>query len=158
MRLEGEAQSARLAETSDRELREEAWRDVQRYREQQRTESRKSLAWRIADAHRKHEIELAMHEEQLNRMHLDLQCRREDWLSLQEYKKEEAVRRRKSIAMRLDSWKQHRVAEEKELEKKEMMAEEDAILREMDREELFATKLANDMMERRKMLSSDMIH
>ena len=154
MRLEGEKQAQRAAEDADRELREEAWRDVQRYRAEERRKQRESTAWRLADAHRKHEIELASHQEQLAKMHLDLQCRREDWLALQAYKAEEKERRRKSIQMRLDSWKKQKLAEEKQKLKELMMEEEDAIFREMDREELVAAKLANDMMERKNMFGT----
>lgn len=158
MRQEGEKQAQLVAEQADHELREKAWQDVRAYREQQRAEQRKSLAWRLADAHRKHEIDVAMHEEQLNRMHLDLQCKREDWLALQEYKKEEAERRRKSISLRVQSWKTQRLAEEKEQERREMLAEEEAILREMDREELLAAKLTQDLIDRRARLNTDMLH
>lgn len=157
MRQEGVRQDQRLVDIADRELREAAWRDVQEYRENQRAEQRKSMAWRIADAHRKHEIELCQHQEGLQRMHLDFQCRREDWLSLQEYKKEEAERRRKSVAMRLDSWRQQRMAEEKEKERLEMLAEEEAILREMDREELLAAKLTQDLMDRKNMIGTELV-
>jgi hypothetical protein len=158
MRLEGERQAQQLADVADRELRDAAWRDVQAYREQQRAEQRKSMAFRIADAQRKHEIELCQHQEALQRMHLDFQCKREDWLALQESKREEAERRRKSVSLRLDSWRQQRLAEEKERERKEMIAEEEAILREMDREELFAAKLAQDMIDRKTMIGTQMIH
>lgn len=157
MRQEGERQAQRLADIADRELREAAWRDVQNYRAEQRAEQRKSMAWRIADAHRKHEIELCHHQEALQRMHLDLQCKREDWLALQEYKRHEAERRRMSVALRLDSWRQQRLAEEKERERKEMIAEEEAILREMDREELIAAKLTQDLMDRKNMIGTSLV-
>lgn len=155
MRLEGERQAQMMADHADRELRDDAWRDVQQYLEEERSKQRRSLAWRLADSHRQHEIELQMHEENLNRIHLDLQCRREDWLSLQEHKKEESEKRRKSIALRLDSWRKHKMHQEKEKARLDMMAEEDAILREMDREELFAAKLAQDMIDRKNMISSN---
>lgn len=88
---------------------------------------------------------------------MDLQCRREDWLALQEHKKEEAMKRRKSIQFRLDSWRQQKLREESEKLKELMVIEEDAILREMDREELLAAKLTHEMMERHNLLISELI-
>jgi hypothetical protein len=160
MRLEGEKQAKKQEVLADLELRAEEWKDVQRYHENQRQKERESIAWRIANATRKHEIELSNHQENLAKLHLDLGCRREDWISLQEYKKDEQEKRRKSIAMRLESWKKQKMIEEQTKLKELMIEEEDAILREMDREELLAVKLTQQMMEKHNMISSNssMIH
>ncbi len=157
MRLEGERQAQLQAATADRELREAAWKDVQKYRDDQRAAARHSLAWRLADAHRKKEIDIADHSEKLNRLHLDLQCKREDWVALQEHKKDEAERRRKSVAYRLDSWRRQKLATIKEQERQDLIAEEEAMYREMDREELLAAKQTQEFIERKNMLSNTMV-
>jgi hypothetical protein len=157
MRKEGELQTKAAEERADFELRTEAWRDVQNYRELERQKEREDLAWRMADAHRQHELDISLHQEKLSKLHLDLQCKREDWIALQDYKKEEANKRRKSIQFRLDSWRQQRLIEENKKMQELMVKEEDALLREMDREELLAAKLTHEMMERHNLLTSEII-
>jgi hypothetical protein len=157
MRQEGERQAEIMQFQADCELREAAWKDVQNYLSKQREDSRRSLAWRLADAHRKHEIALVEHQVKIQALHFDFQCRREDWLAVQDYKLNEEERRRKSLSLRLESWRQMKVKEAQTKEQAEMMKEEDALLREMDREELIAAKLAQDMIDRRNLLSTDMV-
>lgn len=157
MRLEGEAQAKKAQEEADRELSLEAWRDVKAYLEDQREKVRRSLAWRIADASRKHEADLSHHREKMDALHRDLELKRLGWLDTQIYREEEKARSRKSIALRLESWRINKIAEEKEKAKQELIAEEDALQREQDREELLAAKLAIEMMEKRKNLEPGMI-
>ncbi len=154
MRQQGEEQAQKQEEHNDYELRYQAWKDVQDHIQLERQKKRESVAWRIADAHRQHELELTKHQEKLRALHLDIQCRREDWLALQEHKADEAEKRRKSIQFRLQSWKKQKMFEEQQKLRELMMEEENAILKEMDREELLAAKLTNDMMERHNLLSS----
>eukprot|EP01039_Chlorochromonas_danica_P001555 gene1555-1694_t len=153
MRMEGEKQAERVEQQMDFTLREQSWKDVQAYRAKQREEARRSLAWRLADAHRQQEAALTMHEENLRKTHLDLLCRREDMLTQREAQEQEAQRRRRSISLRLQSWRECKMREEKEKERIEMEKEEDALLREMDREELLAAKLTCDLMQRRDALT-----
>lgn len=157
MRQEGEKQTELQRQQEDYKLRQESWQDVQRYYNEQREQRRKSMAWRLADAHRQHEMDLTLHEENLRALHLDMLCKREDAEALQQYKAQERERARKSIEMRLELWRQQRMEEEKEREKRELIAEEDALLREMDREELLANKLALELMEKRNLLSSSIV-
>lgn len=157
MRQEGEKSAERQAADHDYEMRRQAWKDVHEYRVKQREEARRSLAFRLADAHRQQETELTMHEDSLRKMHLDLLCKREDFLSQREAAEEEAIRRRRSIALRLESWREVRMAEEKMKEKDEMEKEEDALFREMDREELIAAKLTCELMEKRDAMTSRML-
>jgi hypothetical protein len=157
MQENGEKQMEKLRELQEYELRNEGWKDVQEYRAKQREASRRSLAWRLADSHRKQEVELNLHEEHLRKLHLDLLCKREDAFSKREAQEEDNERRRRSIALRLQSWREVRMNEEKQKEKLEMQKEEDALLREMDREDLLAAKLTFDHLERRKVLGSSML-
>lgn len=158
MRQQGEKQAEMAQQAKDYELRQLTWQDVQAYRAKQREEQRKSIAWRLADAHRQQEAVLTLHEENLRKMHLDLLCKREDMFSQREAQEEEAKRRRRSIQLRLQSWREIKLREEKERERVEMQKEEDALLREMDREELMAAKLTCDLMSRHDALTSRMIH
>jgi hypothetical protein len=156
MRLEGEQKAKLHEETVDLHAKYEDWKDVQQYRETERQKDREDLAWKLANAHRQHEHDLTQHQDKLSKMHMDYQCRREDWLSLNEYKKKEADNRRKSVQFRLDSWRKQRLMEENEKMKELMMKEETVIYNEMDREELLAAKLTEEMMERHNLLTSEM--
>jgi len=154
LRMEGVQHSISLVEQSDREIRYEGWKDVRKYQETQRDAARHSLAWRLADAHRQQEIALVKHQEKLLHLHYDIQARREDWLALRKCQQEENESRRKSLQMRLASWKTVNLQEAKREQQKEMQQEENALEREIDREELMAIKLANEMMESHMMLAS----
>jgi len=67
-------------------------------------------------------------------MHADLAARREDWVARAAHEIEEKSRRRLSVAMRLDSWREQRMAEEKLDQQRRLEEERDARLREEDRE------------------------
>jgi hypothetical protein len=76
------------------------------------------------------------HREALNQLHEDLENKRTDWLEVRESKKRDEHRARKSILIRLDSWRQQRVAEAKHMTVLAARADEEGRLRELDREEL----------------------
>ncbi|RYH00619.1 hypothetical protein EON65_49015 [archaeon] len=154
---ESEKHAEQLAQQKEFELRGEVWKDVQAYREKMREEARRSLAFRLAEKHRLKEIDMTEHDQKMRSIHLDLLCRREDCMAIREHKIEEEARRRKSISMRLQHWKEVKMQEAKLKEKEEMMKEEEARLREMDREDLLAAKLTYQMMEKRSVLDSSLI-
>ena len=133
----------------------ENWRAVKEYQAAQREAQRRSLAGRIAEAHRQKEVELEQHRAKMDAVQMDFATRRLDHLEMRQFREEERVRSRRSIALRLASWKDDRVKEEKERAKEQLAREEDAILREQDREELHAAKLALEMMERHNMVSTN---
>ncbi len=132
MRLEQQAMEHKLSE--------EAWRDVKAYQEKQREIARKSLANRLAESARIHELELEAHNQLLSTMHDDFELKRMDWANLQQHKAEQQTRRRVSMMLRNESARMQRMAEAKLQAKKEMEAEEEARLREQDREALLTAK------------------
>lgn len=83
MRQEGEKH---LVDDDDRELSLQAWKDVQAYQEQMREERRRSLAQRLVDARKQKEAELTMHRGAVDRLHEELEHRRNEWLDVQAYK------------------------------------------------------------------------
>ncbi len=116
--------------------------DVQQYQSDQRALARKSIAGRLVEARRQHEVELTIHQQVTTDMHAELEAKRADWQGRECAKVDEKQKRRQSIVMRLDSWRQQRLAEEKLNAKKALIAEEEARYREMDREDLAAAKAA----------------
>lgn len=73
-------------------------------------------------------------------MHEDLSLKRLAWLDTRSVAAEEEEKSRRSIACRLDSWRQQKLAEEMMAADKELMRQEEARLREMDREALAQAK------------------
>lgn len=133
----------------------EDWRDTKAYQAAQREAQRKSLAGRIAAAHKEQQVDLERHQAMLDAVHMDFELRRLDHLEMREFREEERVRGRRSIALRLASWKDDKIRKEKERAREDMQRCEDAVLREQDREDLHAAKLALNMMERHNMLTSE---
>jgi hypothetical protein len=145
-------------EAANRRLDAEAWNDVREYQEKLRVDQRKSTAERIAQSHSVKEQDLEQHRVLLDAMHRDFELKRLDHFEMREFREEEAVRGRRSIALRLASWKHDKMVVEKDRFREMVVRDEDALSKEQDREELHAAKLANDMMERRNLLSSSMNH
>lgn len=124
------------------------------YQAAQRNAERQSLAGRIAEAHRQKEADLEQHRALMDAMTRDFEMRRLDHLEMREFREEEKVRSRRSIALRLASWKDDKMRKEKERAKEMLELQEEAILNEQDREDLQAAKLALGLMERQSQLSS----
>lgn len=133
---EGDAEYQRQMKTQDRELSEEAWRDVKRYQEQCREECRKELASSLLQQRRDYAFDLQQHQEGLERLHEDMELRRNDWKAVKASKKADCARRRRSISMRLDSWRSERLKEAKRKVAELARADEEARTREEDREAL----------------------
>jgi hypothetical protein len=56
MRVKNEEKDQKNKIKRDIQIRELAWRDVREYQMQQREARRKSMAWRIAESRRQHEV------------------------------------------------------------------------------------------------------
>lgn len=140
MRLKGEIEVKRVQDEADRELKDLDWRAVQEYRELEREKERREMAVRLVENRKQHEKELTLHREALDKMHNDLELKHLAWQDVNAAREADKQRSRKSIAFRLESWRQQRVAEEMLSAKKELQAEEDAMLREQDREALAEAK------------------
>lgn len=138
IRREGEAAAASELEAADRELRRAAIKDVDDYKEMQSQERRKSLSFRLVESRKQHEMEITAHQQKLNSVLHDLELRRLDWLAVQEHKKSDNDRRRKSIMFRVDSWRQQRLAEEMLSAKKAYIEQKNRELIEQDREDVLA--------------------
>ncbi len=153
-RQDSERQADKDAKVTEYNRKMEDWRDTKAYQAAQREAQRKSLAGRIAASHQEQQMDLERHQAMLDAVHMDFELRRLDHLEMREYRDEERVRGRRSIALRLASWKDDKMRKEKERAKEHMEKCEDAVLREQDREDLHAAKLALTMMERHNMISS----
>lgn len=140
LRLEGQTAAQQAAEREDRELALAAMLDVKDHISKEREAARKSLAFRLVEARKLQEMELGCHQQALNSLHQELESRRLDWLDLNEAKAADKERSRQSIAFRMDSWRQQRLAEEMLLAKQQLLEAEEARLREQDREDLLVAK------------------
>jgi hypothetical protein len=95
-----------------------------------------SIASRLVDKKRAHEIDLLEHRKKLEKMHEDLASRREDWLDVQTYRANEKELRRKSVCYRLESWREQKIQIEKEKSRQKILAEEEAFFKQMDHEDI----------------------
>lgn len=138
MRKEGELAAAAELAAADRELTLAGMKDAAEYKEKLNEERRKSLSFRLVESRKQHEIELTAHQEKFNSILHDLELRRIDWQAVQEAKKADNDRRRKSIAFRVDSWRQQRLAECMLEAKKAYIEEKNRELIEQDREDVLA--------------------
>lgn len=115
---------------------------VKEYKKQQQDEERMEVAARLAAAKRAHEVDLKEHRRKLNIVHDILETRRQDRIDTMEYEKGEKEKRRKSVCLRLDSWRQQKMAKEQAKRREQMRAAEEAFYRQMDHEDLQAAKQA----------------
>ena len=115
---------------------------VDEYKRQQRDEERMEVAARLAAAKREHELDLEEHRRKLDIVHDILETRRQDWMDVREHEASEKENRRKSVCLRLDSWRQQKMEKEKTRSRQRMEAEEEAFYRQMDHEDLQAAKRA----------------
>lgn len=121
-------------QAQDYELTAQAWQDVKEYQEKCRARDRLSLANKIIESRKHQEQALQAHRAALDCLHEDLEKKRMDWLEVRESRKRDEQRSRMSIGLRLDSWRQQRVAEAKLETVLAARADEEARLRELDRE------------------------
>lgn len=77
-----------------------------------------------------------MHQESLERLHEDMELRRKDWKAVKAAQKADGARRRRSFAMKLDSWRAEKLREAKKKVAELAKADEEARIREQDREAL----------------------
>jgi hypothetical protein len=152
MRLEGERYNQLEKEAIDRELTVAAWQDVQAYQERCREERRQSLAQRLVESRQQKQRSLEEHRLKLDALHDEFNTRRLDW-SAEEMAEDEKKRRRFSLALRLDSWRMQRLAEEKLKEKKRMIEEENIRCRMQDWEDLQRAKEELKLRERANLLN-----
>ena len=137
---EGEKAYQREVMAQDRELSAEAWRDVKRYQEKCRDERRQELAKSLLQQKKAYALDLQKHQQSLIALHRDMEERRHDWVSKKAAKEQDVARRRKSVAMRLDHWRKEKINEAKSKLVASIKAEEEARMREEDREALIKYK------------------
>lgn len=115
---------------------------VEEYKKQQCDEERMEIATRLAAAKRIHELDLEEHRRKLDIVHDILESRRQDWIDVKTYQNQDRESRRKSVGLRLDSWRQQKMAKEKAKTRERMQAEEDSFYRQMDHEDIQSAKKA----------------
>ncbi len=140
MRLQGVQEVLKEESEQNRMLNDLAWQDVKEYQQHLRDEARKSLSFRLAEAKRHHMIDLEQHRQKLDQLHEELLLKRQDWQDINAYREQERESRRKSVGLRLQSWRIQKLAEEKLEAKKRLILEEEARYREMDWEDLNEAK------------------
>ena len=123
--------------------------DVEAYNEEIKRKNRESLAKRLVVATKQHEMDIAQHCTLLADMHADFSLKRAASKDVEAYKQQQKEDRRKSMAMRIDSWRKSKISEEKRRQKLALLEEEDRRLRELDRQDM---ELAQQMMKDDAML------
>ena len=123
--------------------------DVTKYNEDIKRKNRESLAQRLVIARKQHEMDIQQHCALLANMHADFSLKRAASKDVEAYKQQQKEARRRSVAMRLDSWRKSKISEEKRRQKLALFQEEDRRLREMDRQDM---ELAQQMMKDDAML------
>ena len=113
-------------------------------KKREKDRARLSIAWRIVQDRKHKEIELQQHRAALDLLHEELRLRHYDLLAKKKDKVEQEFRSRQSIAFRLQSWRQQQIEQEQILAKMKLVAEEDATLRELDRESVRNEKREKD--------------
>lgn len=105
---------------------------MERYKAELRNQERAEIAARIEASRREKEVDLEAHRVLMDRMHEEYEERRENWKLLQEEKVKEKERSRKSICLRLGSWKETRMKREKDRARMQLIAEQDSLLKSQD--------------------------
>ena len=125
----GQTANEKDLRAQDTSLQLEDRKAVQAYKEQLRQEERNNIASSIAASQKEKEKALLEHRKHLDAMHEDFELKSKDWADINDYKSNEKERSRQSICLRLDSWRQGRMAEERQKAQQQLMAEDDAALR-----------------------------
>lgn len=134
-----------------------AWKDVQKYQEQMRDEERKEIARRLVAARKQHQQDLQNHQQSLEKLHEEMSTRRMNWLDEQSYEQQQQQRRRMSVAYRLDSWRQQKLAEEMLQARDSFERDEDARLKAQDWEDLQEAKKRLQDDERQNLVQGRMV-
>jgi hypothetical protein len=119
-------------EMNDRELRLQAHQDVMKSIENEKELRRKSLSNRLKEEKRKRKIEMKIQQDQMQKLHDELESRRQDWIDINAAKENDRQRARQSIAFRLDYWRNRKLADEMQKTKEMIMREDEHAIREMD--------------------------
>jgi len=157
LRVEGEKQMQKENTAKDRELSRLAYQDVQEHQAKEREDRRRSLALRIVEDRKQKEVDISHHREALNIMHNELETKRLCWLDDKDAKVMEKERSRASIAFRMDSWKQQRLAEEMLQAKKDLIEEEEELMRKQDWEDMQKAKEAAKLEERMDLIKGNFV-
>ena len=131
----------KIKDEEDRELAEADRIELEAFQADERRKARESIANRVIEAKKTHESELLQHCSLLASIHADFALRNDAAKDVENYKKQQSENRRKSVALRLDSWRQQRMNEEKLTQKKAIQDEEDRRMRAMDRADMEAAQL-----------------
>lgn len=131
-------------------IHEQDHKDIENYLANQRNLERQEIAARIETSKRNKEKDLLLHRELLDKMHEEYEDRRENWQLLQNYQNNEIERSRKSVCLRLESWKTMRMKREKERAYQQLLAEHDAALKQEDYCAIQEKKMQDKINERLK--------
>ena len=148
IRAHEEKEMRLLAEEDQHELSVQGWRDARDADEENKAAARRELAEKLVEDRKHHEHDLQQHQRAFGGLLDELQVRHSNWQDDQREKEAQQSRRRQSTLMRLDSWRRERLVEVMLNTQEQMMADEDARLREQDWYDLQEAKTALKMQER----------
>lgn len=93
---------------------------------------RKSLHERLEVQKKQKQDDMEKHRLNLDIMHQEYQLKTDEWKDVKEYQKKQKERSRKSISMRLNSWRDQKMRQEEIKLQKELEREQDFELRQAD--------------------------
>ena len=137
-----------LADEDAHELSVQGWRDARAADDESKAAARRELAEKLVEDRKHHEHDLQTHQRAFDGLLDELKVRHSNWQDDNREKEAMNARRRQSTVMRLDSWRRERMVEEMLNTQEQMMADEDARLREQDWYDLQEAKTALKMQER----------
>jgi hypothetical protein len=140
----------RLAEELN--AKAEEWRDEETRKIEERVRERRELARAIEESQRAKEQDLLRHRSMLDQMHIDYEARRQDWKAVEASKKDAKEKSRKSICLRLQSWRQRKMLQDQERTQQRMVEEQEALYRKQDVEAIKAAKAKAAALEREQQL------
>lgn len=128
---------------------------LQSKQQEDRDRARQSIAFRLVQARRQNELAMAAHRSGLDKLHMEFEVKKEDLVDITTYKKEAELRSRTSVQLRLQSWREGRLEEERIEAKLKRQAEQEAELKEILAEDARNAKKAEALTEKVEQLVSD---
>ena len=132
-RKENELKVMKENEINEIKLKFDDWKIIQQHEEIQKELHRKSLINQMIESRHQQEIDMTNHRLYLDKIHLEIEERHQFLLDQEKIKKSKKENSRKSICIRLESWRHQRMAEEMLVMKQKFAQQEEAELARWDR-------------------------
>jgi hypothetical protein len=103
--LLGDLQTKKNLQLIEYKYAQDTYNLQKKLKNDEKTMERKKLALEICEKQQQKNILLQIHRQQLEEVHLNFELRKLEWMDIKKYKEEEKEKSKKSIALRLESWR-----------------------------------------------------